>query len=91
MVGKEITWVHWVWVSGFGLFTLLLLFGAAEFLIKGKLNAPSIILAGFMIALASVSLSFFIACLGDLQMGRTDTLDQLHRVYKQAWWFTRYW
>ena len=91
MGGKEITFVHWLWVGGFGLFTLLMLFGAAETLIRGKLNAPSIIFAGFMIALASITLSFFIACLGDMQIGSTETLDGLHRAYKQVWWYMRYW
>jgi len=86
----HITTGSWAWAIGFGVFSLVMLFLAAEGLIRSKLNAPSIVVAGFLIALASVSLSFFLACLADFQMGCTDTLHDLHRAVKTVGWYLHY-
>ncbi len=86
---STITTVQWIWAIGFGVLSVVLLFLASESLIKGKLNAPSIVVAGFMIALASITLSFFLACLGDFQMGCTDTLDQIGRAFREFTWYMR--
>ena len=86
----EITTVHWAWAIGFGVISLVTLFGAAESLVKGKFNAPSVVLAGFLIVFASFTLSFLLACLGDFQMGSTDTLDDLHKVYKHVGYYLQF-
>ena len=87
---QDITTVQWIWAIGFAVFSLVMLFAATEGLIKGRLNAPSIVLAAFMIALASITLSFFLACLGDFQMGCTDTLDDLGRACRMVGWYMHF-
>jgi len=87
---EQISTANWAWAIGFGVFSIVMLFVAAEGLIKNKLNAPSVVVAGFLIALASITLSFFLACLGDFQMGCTDTLDDLHRAYRMVGWYLHY-
>lgn len=85
-----ITTADWIWAIGFGIISIAALFGASESLIRGKLNAPSVVVAAFMIAFASITLSFFLACLGDFQMGSTDTLDNIHRAFREATWYLHY-
>lgn len=85
----EITTVHWLWVVGMGLVTLIVLFLAAESLIKGKLQAPSVILAGFFILLAAFTMSMFLACIGDFQNDRLDTFKMMHREWKHITGFFR--
>ena len=93
VAGKDmqvITTTHWCLVVGMGCFTFLMLFLAAEGLIKGKLSAPSVVLAGFLIAIAAISMSFFLACVGDIQQGRLDTFEDIERGWKHVTWFVRY-
>jgi hypothetical protein len=87
---EQIPTTSWAWAIGFGIFSIVLLFCASEGLVRSKLNAPSIIVAGFLIALASISLSFFLACLGDFQIGCTDTLDDINRAYRQVTWYLHF-
>jgi len=84
-----ITTVHWLWVIGMGLVTLIILFLAAESLIKGKLQAPSFILAGFLIILAAFTMSMFLSCIGDFQNDRLDTFRTMHREWKHISGFFR--
>ena len=85
----EITTVHWLWVIGMGLVTLIILFLAAESLIKGKLQIPSFVLAGFLIILAAFTMSMFISCISDFQNDRLDTLRAMHREWKHVSGFFR--
>ena len=80
----EITTIHWLWVVGMGLVTLIILFLAAESIIRGKLQAPSFILAGFLIILAAFTMSLFISCISDFQNDRLDTFRAMHREWKQV-------
>jgi hypothetical protein len=85
----EVTITHWCWIVGLGAFTLLTLFLAAEGMIKGKLSAPSVVMAGFLIALAAVTMSFFLSCVGDVQDGRLDTFETMAHGWKNMTTFFR--
>jgi hypothetical protein len=85
----EVTVTHWCWIVGLGAFSLLMLFLAAEGMIKGKLSAPSIVMAGFLITLAAVTMSFFLSCVGDVQEGQLDTFHAMERGWKHFSLFFR--
>jgi len=78
-----------MWLIGIGLLTLILLFLAAESLIKGKLQVPAVVLAGFLIVLAAFTMSLFLSCVSDFQNERLDTFRTLHREWRHIAGFFR--
>ena len=85
----EITTVHWLWVIGMGILTLILLFLAAESIIKGKMQIPAFVLAGFLIVLASFTMSLFLSCVHDFQNEKLDTFRAIHREWQHIAGFFR--
>ena len=85
----EITLVHWLWVIGMGFLTLILLFLAAESIIKGKMQIPAFVLAGFLIVLASFTMSLFLSCVHDFQNEKLDTFRAIHREWQHIAGFFR--